>query len=279
MQMKIVLVISLICLIFIACDENLSSTEEPLLKPSNDSLIIQINNDTTIANFDGSIIQVHDVPSTLSFTIDDYLLFNPNDSYFRNLLIRSLYLTSHNKYDPDVWAKKFYEVNYDDTFYVYVDTGHYYCTIDKNDATVDLNIKIEEFDTIPSEFEPNDNFSNALHLPLNAIQKAYIGLFTNLLNDESIYSRNRYGWDRRDCYYFNSDSGSTYYLSIKSNRDESVIDIDSLFVADRQGNVSNCLSDLKIDDGITITATSTKTYVLFYVKEKPYSYKIQISDM
>lgn len=275
MRLQIIITITLISLLIIACDENPSSLIETLT-PFNDSLIIKITDDTIISDYNCRLVHVDDVPSIISFTIDDYFLNDPSESYIGPLSIYSTYLTGRNMYDPDIGVAYFDQVEFGDTFSICVDTGLFYCSISAHKGTIDLSIKTEKFDIFESEFEPNNDFKDALYLPIDSIQRAYIGFFSDLSNGKSIYERKRYNYDKRDCYYFDSDSGATYYLTIKSNRDDSIVNFDSLFVADRQGYVTSILSDLHMDDGVVITATSQKTYLLFYVEDKKYSYNIQI---
>jgi hypothetical protein len=261
---------------FGAKEEDPEAARAAQYKRKVDSLLIK--KDTIIRPFTDQFFYV-DVPTAVSFSIDDYLLFNSD--YFANVsfALNFTRMLQPNPVEPGE-VPCFYYYNWNpvssgkEAVVRSFTKGYYRCYGGFYAGTIDMKISFKVIDAARPDSESNNSFIEATKAALDRTYTGYLNIFQTL--DE----KNKFAFlgirDSVDCYKFDSDSGM-YFPLVVTGKDwtgkRPVIDI---IVADRHGMVTDALKSSGPGDELVIKATSSTTYLKISadLEGAEYSFKI-----
>jgi hypothetical protein len=247
-------------------EPNPSPTPSPLPTPNANTLnnyyvdSLLIKKDTTVRSFHEQYFYVN-TPTTVRFSIADYRFFNTN---YGNVGSFDLYYERKAAYFVD-YTSIFYNYmwnpinNEHDTMTIAFTKGYYCCCQYFNDGAIDITLSFHVIDTIASDIEPNNSFSQATKIATDRCYRGYLNV-QQVLTDSTEMP---FFADIADCYYFESDSGKSYPFSIKGRNYADQRPSFDILVADRHCVQTGILTSVSPNDELVIKATSSRTYILF----------------
>jgi hypothetical protein len=231
-----------------------------------DSLLI--GKDTTIRSFHEQYFYVSS-PTTVRFSIADYRFFNTNYGNLGSFDVgykrrspdydacynRQCFELYNGIFSTDMWNPIYKE---HDTITLSFTKGYFYCCQNFSDGAIDISISFHIIDTIASDIEPNNSFSQATKIAIDQCNKAYLNVQQVLIDSTEM----PFFADFQDCYYFESDSGKSYPFSIKGRNYVDPRPSFDILVADHHCVQTDMLTSSSPNDELVIKATSSRTYLL-----------------
>jgi hypothetical protein len=233
-----------------------------------DSLLIK--KDTTIRSFHEQYFYVN-VPTTVKFSIADYRFSNTNYATTGSFGVRYTM-------GPDYYANIFFTSawnpisNEHDTITMSFTKGYFYCYQYFNDGEIDVTLSFHVIDTIASDVEPNNSFSQATKIATDCAYKGYLNV-QQVLADST---RMPFFADFADCYYFDSDSGKSYPFVMRGRNWVDQCPSFDIIVADRHCVQTDMLTSSSPNDELVIKATSSRTYLLLSASLSGVEYSLTV---